>query len=167
MIPRAFEDKKQPSLIIALFNEKPINAAQLGRLLSDFETDYRRLYGRSLVVGRLEPGSYWISLLDDAAWTITTGVGTAIAIEGGKALYAYAKQLKASFSHAEMDLDLELLPSPNESFVEELQGAEGLVRTAQEGGAAFQLVFENAPDGSGRRISFTTSRRIRGGFPGG
>ncbi|MGO4639876.1 hypothetical protein AB4Z43_15695 [Mesorhizobium sp. 2RAF45] len=150
-IPAGFENEQRPSLIVALFNEKPIDAGQIGRLLADFQADYRRLYGRSLVVGRLETGSHWISLLDEAAWTIGTGVATALAIEGGKILFAYAKQIRTSFKHAETSLKA-LPTTPNDSFVEELRCAESLVKTAEDGEAAFQLIFDNAPDGSGRRM---------------
>lgn len=88
-------------LLLTIRNEKPLPAALMSDLLSALSKDYRRLNrGRTLVVSRIQMGSWWIYLCDMIQTTqpyLKNGVEFA---KGGKAILDFAKGIREAVGKA-------------------------------------------------------------------
>lgn len=65
--PKMRKSEEKNTLVIAILNEQPIDADEIGKLLRALSTDYHRATGSRLVLSRLELGSTWIFLQDALA----------------------------------------------------------------------------------------------------
>lgn len=59
-------------LLIKIDNTRPLPAAELGRLLTEVARDYKRAFGRNLVVLGVEQGSIWTWLTDEGVPLLKT-----------------------------------------------------------------------------------------------
>lgn len=102
MIEMAQEPEPQPEarLRINIGNEQPISAQEIGRLIRELGTDYKRETGGTLVLERLELGSTFIEVADQAVvYAAYLGVGL-IAIEASERMVQFYKFIASQLQGA-------------------------------------------------------------------
>jgi hypothetical protein len=93
--PVSAKTVSERDLVLAFYNEQPLLAEDLGRVLTTLGRDYRRLTdGRTLLVASVESGSV-IAVLRDAMSQVVPYISDAAAVaKGATAMLEFAKALR-------------------------------------------------------------------------
>ncbi|MER9493041.1 hypothetical protein [Mesorhizobium sp. M0006] len=140
----------RPTLIIGLLNGSPIDAAEVGRLLIDLQSDYRETNNTSLVLARMETGSIWLYLWDAATYAAQAVSNATTLYEGGKRLLKFGKRVQSFIKHADGIEDTVAIAQ--QSFGDELKSFERIVEKLAKKNAGFEVIIDNASVGTGRQI---------------
>jgi hypothetical protein len=127
------EDGPERSIYIGIDNEDPIDAGELGRLFSALSTDYRRMTGGRLVVGKLEVGTthIWIQdavdVINQVGGTATVMATTVIVVaDATERLHKFWKYLRGVVKdEIKDDPAYEALPPVSEEKLIELSDKHG------------------------------------------
>lgn len=80
-------------LVVSFDNEKPMTATQVASILRAMDQDYMAINGRHLVVARLELGSTWVWVTEQAVLAGSVIQQTAAVVQSIEALGTFAKRL--------------------------------------------------------------------------
>lgn len=149
----AEQPRGRSDLRIAIYNERPIEAAELGKLLNDLSSDYQRLTGGSLVLARLETGST-ILFLTEAALALAAAANvaesTASIASAVEKLATFAKKIKTLIRGAESDPISEVVTRPKAPGV---RSVERIIRIAAERRADVEIEYESDAGGVKEKIN--------------
>lgn len=157
-----WDNEGRPTLVIVLRNERPIDAAKVGRLLIDLQADYYRTTRHSLVLGHMESGSVWLYLLDAAVYGLEAFKGAGDAADGAGRIWDFGKRIKAALTRA--DDSSKQLPAPTsaagaaeaasqDNLTSVIKSVERMVGTAADSNAGLEVRIEGMIAGSPSTIA--------------
>jgi hypothetical protein len=132
-------------ILLSIRNERPLQAAILGELLSALSRDYRQMNrGRGLAVTRIETGSVFI-FLTDAFLAAKPYLDTSIeVVKGAKAIFDFAKSIRdfiGKKKNPNSDLEQGVKQGPYRSI-------EKMIKIAAETGSELQIRYSDGNGGS-------------------
>lgn len=146
------ERERQNALVLIIHNERPLDAAEVAKLLRDLSADYKRVTGSRLVLARFETGSSGFLLYD---YLILAGGGssalTAIAVATGN-MAKFVTWMKAFFKGTQAAPPSPLIELPDMSKV--AKAGLRLADTAIKNGIEFDFSYEADAKAGTQKIAF-------------
>ncbi|MGO6708984.1 hypothetical protein [Rhizobium leguminosarum] len=158
------EPEQKPRLYITIGNERPIDAEDIGRLIRELAADYRHQTGGRLILTKLEFGSTFIELADQAViYSAYVGVGL-IAIEASERMTQFYKFLTSQLKGPEVAQAA--LPPPLDTsparLLEIAANSGANLEISKGSGKSKEMIKLSFPEVSARNANAKERKRRKG-----
>ncbi|WP_156459730.1 MULTISPECIES: hypothetical protein [unclassified Mesorhizobium] len=129
-----------PTIIIGLTAHRQVNVEDIGRILIDLQSDYKRLYGQSLVLRHIETGSAWLFLQEALIWVAGKAVAAGDLAQAASRMLDFGKKVQETVARKQGKLPVANITGYDEN--EKLKFLDRAIKTMAKAGGGFEYIEE-------------------------